>query len=104
MFSYAKSLNKVETLQERALRFPYNDYNSPLEEILKKSRKVCMEVNRLRHLCREIYKTINNINPSFMKQIFQLRKTKRTVRNQCKLKLSVPKVSLVSYGEKSLRY
>ena len=104
MFSYAKSLKKVETLQERALRFPYNDYNSPLEEILKKSRKVCMEVNRLRYLCREIYKIINNINPSFMKQIFQLRKAKRTVRNQCKLKLSVPKVSLVSYGEKSLRY
>ena len=47
MFSYAKSLKKVETLQERALRFPYNDYNSPSEEILKKSRKVCMEVNRL---------------------------------------------------------
>ena len=104
MFSHAKSLKKVEALRKRALRFLYNDCYSPLEEILKKSGKVCMEVNRLRYLCIEIYKSINNINPSFMKQIFQLRETNRTVRNQCKLNLSVPKVNQVSYGEKSLRF
>ena len=39
-----------------------------------------------------------------MKQIFQLRGTNRTVRNQYKLNLSVPKVNQVSYGQKSLRY
>ena len=39
-----------------------------------------------------------------MKQIFQLRETNRTVRNQYKLNLNVPKVNEVSYGEKSLRY
>ena len=59
-----------------------------------------MELNRLRYLCIEIYKTINNINPSFMKQIFQLRETNWTVRNQYKLNLNVPKVNQVSYGEK----
>ena len=64
MFSHAKSLMKVEALQKRALCFLYNDYNSSLEEILKKSGKVYMEVNRLRYLCIEIYKSINNINPS----------------------------------------
>ena len=104
MFSHAKSLKKVEALQKRALRFLYNDYNTPLEEILKKSGKVCMEVNRLRYLCIEIYKSINNINPSFMKQIFQLRETNRTVRKQYRLNLCVPKVNQVSYGEKSLRF
>ena len=60
-------------IQKRALRFLYDDCNSPLEEILKKSGKVCMEINRLRYLWIKIYKSINNINPSFMKQIFQLR-------------------------------
>ena len=101
MFSHAKSLKKVETLQKRALRFLYNDYSSPLEEILKKSGKVCMEINRLRYLCIEIYKSINNINPSFMKQTYQLREIDRTVRKQYKLNLSVPKVNQVSHGENS---
>ena len=104
MFFQAKSLKKVEVLQKRALRFLYDDYNSPWEEILKKPGKVCMSVTRLRYLCMEIYKIINNINPTFMKQIFQLRETKRTVRNQYKLNLIVTKVHQVSYGEKSLRY
>ena len=35
-----------------------------------------------------------------MKQIFQLRETNRTVRNQHKLNLIVPNVNQVSYGEK----
>ena len=30
----------------------------------------------------DIYEPINNINPSFMKQLFQLRETNRTVQNQ----------------------
>ena len=104
MFSHAKFLKKVETLQKRALRFLYHEYKFPLDEILKKSGKVCIEVNRFMYVCIEIYRSINNTNPSFMKQIFQLRETNRTVRNRYKLNLSVPKVNQVSYGEKSLRF
>ena len=35
---------------------------------LKKSGKVGMEVNRLMYRCIEIYKSINNINPSQVKK------------------------------------
>ena len=35
----AKSLNKVEKLQKRALRFLHNDYSSSYKELLKKVRK-----------------------------------------------------------------
>ena len=78
MFSHANSLKKVEALQKRVLRFLYDDYNSPSEEVLKKSGKFCIELNRLRYPCIKIYKIINNINPSLMKQIFQLRETNST--------------------------
>ena len=111
MFSHAKSLKKVEALQKRALRFLYNDYNSSSEEILKKSEKFCMELKRLRYLCIEIYKTINNIIRSFMKQIYKLRETKSSksvqTKSQCSQSHMFPKSksqSQVSYGEKSLRY
>ena len=49
-FSQAKHLKKIETLQKRALRFLYDDGNSPSEEAFKKSGKLSMEVNRLRYL------------------------------------------------------
>ena len=69
MFSSAKSLNKVESLQKRALRFLYEDYVSSYEELLQKARKETMKVNRVRSLCIEIYKSINNVNPTCNNEI-----------------------------------
>ena len=40
MFSTAKSLNKIESLQKRALRFLYNDYLISYEGLLEKAGKV----------------------------------------------------------------
>ena len=40
MFSHAKYLRKVELLQKRAIRFVYDDYNPPSEEILNKPYQV----------------------------------------------------------------
>ena len=97
MFSHAKSLKKLKALQKRATRFLYDDCDSKVK-VLKKSGKVRMEVIQLRYLCIEIYKSINNIDLSFMKQIFQLIETKRAIRNRYKLNLSVAKVNQVSYG------
>ena len=37
MFSHEKSLKKAKALQKMALRFLYDDYNSPFEETRKKS-------------------------------------------------------------------
>ena len=103
MFSSAKSLSKVESLQKRALRFLYDNYDPSYESLLKLAGKSTMNVTRLRSLCIEIFKTLNNISPVFMNEIFELRKTKRAVRNQCKLNLEVPIINQVTFGDK-IRY
>ena len=87
MFSSAKSLNKVESLQKRALRFLYEDYVSSYEKLLQKAGKETMKVNKLRSLCMEIYKSINNIKLTYMNEIFKLRKTSRAFRSNYKLNL-----------------
>ena len=104
MCSSAKSLNKVESLQKRSLRFLYEDYVSSYDGLLQKAGKETMKVNRLRSLCIEIYKSINNINPIYMKEIFKLRKTSRAVRSNYKLNLDVPTINQASFGDKSVRY
>ena len=104
MFPSANSLNKVESLQRRALRFLYEDYVSSYEELLQKAGKVTMKVNRLRSLCIEIYKSINDINPTYMNDIFKLRKTSRAVRSNYKLNLEVPTINQVGCGDESFRY
>ena len=82
MFSSAESLNKVESLQKRTLRFIYDNFDSAYESLLKLTGKSTMNVTRLRSLCIEIFKTLNNIYPVFMNETFELRKTKKAVRNQ----------------------
>ena len=103
MFSSAKSLNKVESLQKRALRFLYEDVSS-YEELLQKAGKKTIKVKRLRSISIEIYKSINNINPMYINEIFKLRKTSRAVRSNYKLNVDVPTITQVSFGDKSLRY
>ena len=58
MFSNDKSLNKIESLQKRALRYLYSDYESLYDTLLAKSGKVTMKARRLRSLCVEICKSI----------------------------------------------
>ena len=95
MFSNPKSLKKIENLQKRAFRFLYNNCQLSYEELLDKSNSSTMNVKRFRFLWVEICKTINNLNLSFMKQVFELRETNRNVREKYRLNLNIPNPLLV---------
>ena len=84
MFSNTVSLKKMENLQKRALKFLYTSYNTSYEDLLLKSGFSSVNVKRLRTLSVEIFKSLNNFNPSFMKEIFTLRQTDRPVREKYK--------------------
>ena len=60
-----------------------------------------MSVKRLRTLCVEIFKTLNNLNPTFMKEIFSLRQTDRLVWEKYKLNLDIPSYNQVTFGRKA---
>ena len=45
-----------------------NNYESSYEDLLKKSGNPSLNLRRAKSLCKEIYKTINNLNPEFMKK------------------------------------
>ena len=50
-----------------------------------------MNLRRTRSLCIEIYKTINNLQPEFMKNLFKFFKTNTGQREQYKLNLKILK-------------
>ena len=74
-FSRAKQLQKIEKIQERILRFLHYDYVSGYLKLLKASVSVSMKVRRMRYLCVEVYKTLNDLNPGYMKDIFQVQQS-----------------------------
>ena len=103
MFSSAQSVNKIENLQKRALRFLCDDFEASYEDLLSKRGKSTMIVRRLRTLCVEIFKALNDLNPSFMYNIFKLKINGREVRNKYKLNLDIPKWNQKTYGYKRLK-
>ena len=102
MLSHKKSLNKIESLHKRALRFLLNDYENSYEELLEKSGKCNMNLRRIRFLCSGIYK-INSLNPHFMKNVFEMKTNNRIVREKYKLNLNIPTTKKVTLGTNSLK-
>ena len=94
----------VENLQKQALRFLHNDHSSSYEKLFKISGKTSINVRNYLTLSTEIFKTLNNINSSFMKEIFRLRITNRPTREKYKLNLEIPNSNQVRFGTKCLRY
>ena len=99
MFCSKKLKTKLELLQKRALRFLLNDYESDYDHLLVQSNKPTIEVKHLRTLAIEIFKTINDLNPPFMKEIF----TKNTNSQRNGTTLMVKLQNSKKYGQDTLR-
>ena len=48
----------------------HNHYDSDYETLLKITGTSTMQIKKVNQLAIEIFKTINNLNPDFMKNIF----------------------------------
>ena len=97
-FCSKSSRNKIENIQKRALRFLLNDYESDYNTLLQKSDKCTMEIRRIRTLALETFKTINNLNPSFMNNLFNIRKSSNRRENN----LEIPRRNTVKFGDNSI--
>ena len=98
-FCSVASTRKIEKIQERALRLLYNDNFSTYNELLQKASKPTMEVNRMRKLAVEIFKTLNSLNPNYMKLHFK----KGSYSTRRKNNLVVNRARTTTFGEKSLQ-
>ena len=85
-FCSCKSSQKIGKIQIRCLRIIYNDYSSDYKTLLKLSQKPSMEIKRLRNLTLEIFKTINDLTPSFMESIFSAKLNPRVRPNDILVK------------------
>lgn len=82
MLANEKPVHKMEVIHKRPLR-------------KKRSGQPNMNLRRTKSLCTEIYKTINNLNPEFMRNLPMVYKTNRVQRQQSKLNLEISKSNQV---------
>ena len=99
MFSRKKDYLKIEKIQYKALKIIYNS-NESYEELFTCSNEVSIYQKPLRALATEIYKSLADINPDFMKPYFIIKEMPYNLRNGCALKL--PSVNSTYYGTNSV--
>ncbi len=93
---------KLERIQEHALRFVIDDTSSDYEIPLHKTNTSTLEFQRKHQLVTEVFKTLHDLNPPYMKDIFKLKVTSYTLRGY--FRLEVPMVDTTTYGLHSLQY
>ena len=96
------STRKIEKVQERALRFLHNDNTSSYDTLITKSNVTTMHVRRIKSIACEVFKSLNELNPGFMKDMFQEKDMPYDLRDDHLL--VQPKFKKISYGKNTFRY
>ena len=90
-------INKVH---KRALSIVYRDFDSSFQELLTLDKGNTIHLRNLRALMTEVFKSLKNINPEFMWNIFSTKTTGYKLRSGIVLKL--PPANTTKYGVNSL--
>ena len=78
---HSRSLNtQINRIDERALRIVYNDNDSTFEELLRISGSVRIHHRNIQQLATEIYKALNNLSSTLMKELFQTKQNMTFVK------------------------
>ena len=100
---HSRQLNqKINKIQERALRITYKDTESTFNELLQKDSAATIHTKNVQILMTEMYKTRNGLNPSFMEEIFCDNTTYYNLRNNNEFFQS--RVRSVNNGTESVRF
>ena len=93
---------KLERLQERGLRFVYNDYVSSYTDLLFRAGLPTLELGRLRNIATEMYKAINGHSPSYICNLIKERNSQYDFRQS--QNVQIPRPNTTKYGKQSFRY
>ena len=101
-FCNQSSVNKMEKIQLRALRFIYDDFESPLQDLLQKNGVLPLHISRMKLMAMEVFKIVNNIAPSYLHDLISLKPSTYVFRSEKQAQL--PRVNSNRYGLRSFRY
>ena len=101
---HSRRLNdRINSLQERALRIVYNDYNSSFQTLLEKDGSMTIHNMNLQYLAIEIFKLVNQIPCSSLSDLIVFNKNNAyELRSHNEFKVPSPRTE--TYGKNSLKY
>ena len=101
MFCSRTINNKINHIQERALRLIYQDYTTSFENLLKKDNSLTFHHRNIHQVAIEMFKVKHDMSPPFMKEMFSDNENLKGTRSGDTF--ARPHVYTVKKGERSLR-
>ena len=99
MFCSRKMNNKINYIDERALRLVYENYTTHFKELLSRDNSVSIHHRNIQKVAIEMFKVKNNLCPQFIRSFSALTDT----RTRSNASFHRPNVNTVYRGEQSLR-
>ena len=96
------SAKKLEKIQERALRYVFNDHETSYEQLLLMSDKSLLYVNRLRSMLQFVYKILHHNVPLYLNNMFSQDVVIHNTR--CHMKVIQPTFNTMLHGYNSICY
>jgi len=93
---------KMEKLHKRALRILFNDHDAVYSELLLKSNRSSLYLQRLKKLASFVFKVLQNEGKPVSQTFYEINQNPYHVRSGRNVKQ--PHVNYVKYGTDSLRY
>ena len=88
---------KMEKVQYRSLKYVHCDFKSSYSQLLIRSNKNLMYVNRLNIILCEVYRCVMKLNPIYLHKLFMLSTNAHNTRG--KVKLKQPSFNYVKFGK-----
>ena len=102
MYYSRKLNNRINRIHERALRIAYHDQNSSFDELLIKDKSLTIHDRNIKILATEMFKTIKNLNPTFLKEVFP--NSKKLINLRCKPQFQTFNVKSVYKGMETISF
>ena len=102
MFCSKEANNEIEKSHKNPLQIIHDDFSSSYDDLRMKDNSATIHVRNLQFLKTEIFKTIHDENPPFMKEIFVMKESCYNLRS--KFRLHVPSASTTKYGLETVSF
>ena len=101
-FTSRDSTNKIDKIQERALRFVLKDHVSCYKDLLLKSGFDSFRIYAVKYFMIELYKILEGMTPNYLSELFVKADTSYDTRD--KFRLIQPMKRTTTYGLRSFQY
>ncbi len=86
----------------RALGFMLNDQKTTYHELLENCNYTTMLIRRIKTIAMEVFKSLHDLNPNFMKEMFNINELKYSLRDSNII--YQPKFDKVTYHKNTFKY